>query len=490
MQVKKIASLCAFACAAMAGSSAHAALSAGAIADLNAANGTGAYGTGKVIFISGASAVQKGFTDIIAKAFVPGTTNYYSVQGGGKSSKVTEADFVAVSGTVATGHGAWSGEKAIVIYRVKGGSVYGVNPVARNEAIESMLVTSAACGNTGSGTSSSPYSCSLTSLTPDAGVSDVAPKMFKWPTNTEGETAAPELSEAELAELTSTALYGLSFGVAVTNTVSPSLTLNKPLVAAIMAGNVGSWADVGDASGGKNDIVICRRVPGSGTQAVFNNYFGGYPCSSTTNSPADRDISSAWDPEARKFTIDGSAGFTVVVENSTSANVRDCLNMAVTGGSYTTSDRDGNAVTVEFVGTGHKAIGTLSMDSLKDSKTTGNWQFRSLNGAGKIVQDTAGAAPTTTGSGTYPTFAAYENGDWDLQGWISFNMPSRTTGAKADFLAKFANDAQDPAVLQAVADLKFVAAGIPGGTYSGPYVLDAGYLNKDQCAPYNRNWND
>jgi ABC-type phosphate transport system substrate-binding protein len=483
MQIKKLASLCAVACAAMAASSAHAALSAAAIADLDAANTAG-----RVIFISGASAVQKGFTDIIAATFT-GTPIYYSVQGGGKSVKVTDADFVAVSGTLASGTGTWAGQKAIIIYRVKGGSVWGVNPVARNTAIESMLATSGACGATGAGTAASPYSCGTTSLVPDAGVSDVAPKLFQAPVNTEGEVAAEALNEAELADLTATAIYGLSFGVPVTNTVSSSLNLNKATVAAIMTGNVGTWDQVGDAAGG--DIVICRRVPGSGTQAVYNMWAGNFPCGSA-NVPADRDASAAWDPVARTYTLDIAAptGGLVVVENSTSSNVRDCLNAAVAGGSYSTSDRDGNPVTVTFTGAGHKAIGTLSMDSLKDSKTSGNWQFRSLNGAGKIVQDTAGVAPTTTGTGTFPTFATYENGDWDLQGWISFNVPSRTTGAKAAVLAKFVENAQNPAKLQLISDLKFVAAGIPGGLYSGQYVLDAAYLNGDQCAPYNRNYND
>lgn len=479
MQVKKIAAVCALACTAMAGS-AHAALSTAAIADLNAANAAN-----RIIFVSGASAVQKGFTGVIAKTFT-GSPIYYSVKGNGKTTAVADADFVAVSGTLAAGAGTWAGQKAVIIYRVKGGSVQGVNPVARGEAIESMLINSSVCGTTGSGTSGDPYSCATNTRTPDAGVSDVAPVLFKYGVNTEGEVAAADLNEAELADLTATPLYGLSFGVPVTSTVSSTLKLTRSTVAAIMTGNLGTWDQVGAETG---DIVVCRRVPGSGTQAVMNLWAGNFP-SDFANIPADRDASGAWDPVARTFTVNAGSGGLVVVENSTSGNVRDCLNKAVTGGTYNTADRDGNPVVVTFNGAGHKAIGVLSMDSLKDSKTSGSWQFRSIDGAGKIVQDTSGVAPTTTGDGKFPTFAAYENGDWDLQGWISFNVPSRTTGAKKEVLDLFVKNAQDPSVLQGIGDLKFVAAGIPGGDYSGEFVLDAAYANGDQRAPYNRNYND
>jgi hypothetical protein len=490
MQVKKIVSLCALACAAMAGSSAHAALSAAAIADLNAA-----VPNGRVVFISGASAVQKGFASIIASTFT--APIYYSVQGGGKSSKVTDADFVAVSGTLAAGTGTWAGQKAVVIYRVKGGSVWGVNPVARNESIESMLINSTDCGTSGSGTAAAPYSCGTTTMIPDAGVSDVAPKHFVYGVNTEGEIAAAALSDSEIGVLTSTPLYGLAFGIPVTNTVPDTVKFNRATIAAIMSGNVGTWSSVANA--GSGDIIVCRRVPGSGTQAVYNMWANNTSCPGNAQDPVDRYASNAWDDGARTFTYDPASpkNGVVVIENSTSGNVRDCLNAAVNGGTYSTSDRDGQPVTVTFAAGGNKAIGTLSMDSLKDSLSAGMWQFRALDGVGKLVQDTAGAAPTTvlpvgvTTGGKVPAFNDYENGDWDLQGWISFNVPARTTGAKLAFLNKFVSNAQATSVLQATSDLKFVAAGIPSNAgVSGPFALDAEYLGNDQCSPYQRNYND
>lgn len=498
MQVKKIASLCAFACAAMAGQ-AHAAMSTAEQAIV-----TDAVNNGRVIFISGASATQKGFTGIISAMFTGTPIRFANTL---NSSK----DFEAVAGVLATGAGAWSGQNVIIIDRVKGGSVFGVDPVARATAIESLKVTSA-CGATGSGTAASPYVCATTPLAeymvPDAGVSDVAPALFQSPTNTEGETAAPALNEAELADLTATPIYGLAFGVPVTkNVLKADLSLpnlNKAAVSAIMTGNVGTWNQV-DTGLAADDIVVCRRVPGSGTQAVDNMYFGNYPCSGEVNFPADRDASGAWDRTTAwtwtdtsvtpnvthtgvgKYTVGANTGGLVVVENSTSGDVRTCMDKAVTGGTFVGKDRDGAKVLVEMTA-GHKAIGVLSMDSLKDSKTTGNWQFRSLDGAGTITWDNTANPVATSGTGKFPTLASYVDGTWDLQGWISFNVPSRTVGAKKAVLDQFLVKAQDPAILAAITDLKNVAAAIPGGAYSGAQVLRAAYLNSNQCAPLNRNY--
>ena len=481
MQVKKLVSLCAIACAAIGGQ-AHAAMSAAETAVVN-----DAVLSGRVIFISGASATQKGFTSIINTLFTGTPIRFANTTGSSK-------DFEAVAGTLAAGAGAWSGQKVIIIDRVKGGSVFGVDPVARATKIESLSVTSA-CGATGAGTAASPYVCATTAgasnMVPDAGVSDVAPALFQNPFNTEGETAASALNADELADLTSTAIYGLAFGVPVTKNV-PLINLNKAAVSAIMTGNVGTWAQVdssmateADPTGG--DIVVCRRVPGSGTQAVDNMYFGNFPCSGDYNVPADRDASTAWDSAARKFTVTANSGGLVVVENSTSGDVRKCLDQAVTGNTYVTKDRDGKDVTVDFGAGGHKAIGVLSMDSLKDSKIVGKWQFRSLDGAGTYTWDNTTIAPVATGTGKFPTLASYVDGTWDLQGWISFNVPSRTVGAKKAVLDQFLVKAQDPAILASIADLKNVAAAIPGGAYSGAQVLRAAYLSGNQCAPYNRN---
>lgn len=435
----------------------------------------------RVISISGASAVRAGFYELVKKMFV-GTPIAFS------SGANLSQDYIAAAGVLASGSGAWSGKNVIVVYRVKGGSVFGVDPVARATSIPALDVNTSCGAAGGSGSDTSPYQCGTTLMVPDAGVSDVAPALFASPTNTEGETAAPQLSAAELASLTITPLYSLAFGIPVTSNVPDTAKLNRATVSAIMTGNISDWSQVKDA--GSGDIVICRRTPGSGSQAVMNLWAGNYPCNTDAQQfPADRDASGAWDASAKKFTAANGAGGLIVIENSSSSQVASCLTAAVNGGVYGTFDRDGVAVSVDFGAGGYKAIGVLSMDSLASSTAASKWQFRSLDGAGKVVAAAvAGAAPTLTGTGRFPTLASLMTGDWDLQGWVSFNVPSRTVGAKADALAKFANAAQDPAVIGSVAALKQVAAAIPGGAYSGAQVLNVGYQFNNQCAPLNRNF--
>ena len=496
MQVKKIVSLCALAFAGMAASHAQAALSN----PVHDAALVEAVTNGRVVFVSGASATQKGFSGISTALMQPGTAFRLA------NTTASARDYEAIAGRLLVAAGGWPAGSAVVVSdRVGGGSVYGVDPVARpvgvGTSITKLDVTSATCGASGTGTSADPYVCTLNSGIPDAGISDVAPELFKSPINTEGEIAAGELSAAELNEFSAPgskkAIYGLAFGVPVTNNVT--VALNKSVVSAIMAGNLGTW-DLVDSSLAAEDIVICRRTPGSGTQAVDNLYFGNYPCGNA-NTPAER-ISvgdgGAWDDATNTYTITPGSGIPAVIENFSSGDVRTCLDKAVTGGTYATKDRSGVAVTVNFTAPGNKAIGVLSMDSLSSSKTAGNWTFRSLGPVdGRL--DCSGTCPATTAptkvsadvnKGVYPTLDSYLDGSWDLQGWISFNIPKRTAANanKLALLNQFKNAAQSPTVLAGINDLKWVAGSIPGGSFSGAQVLKAEYLNGSQCAPLNRNY--
>lgn len=519
MQIKKSVALCALALAGLAGQAHAAALTTAQKAVIDDANTNN-----RILFISGASAVQKGFTGIIS-ALIPNTKTYFTDKNGKDTAgKANTHSYEAVAGVLDSAAGGdWAGKNVIIIYRVAGGSVWGVNPVARAQAIESLNVTSTTCNDAGyaaadgSAANDKAFQCAKNARVPDAGVSDVAPGLFKEPLNTEGEIPAGQLSEAELAEFSndlSKPIYALAFGVPVTSNVNTAL--NRSAVAAIMSGSVGTWNAV-DPALPADDIVVCRRVPGSGTQAVENLYFGNFPCGDA-NRPADRTASQAnpdegesgaFDPTATwtwvdangkthsgtgKYTIDPSnqTGGLVVIENSSSGNVAECMDAAVTGGKYVTKTRDGASAEylVEFVNPGSKAIGVLSMDSLSKSKSTGNWQFRSLDGNGTYTWDNTAAAPVSTGSGKHPTLANLIDGTWDMQGWISFNTPNRTISDanKASVLAKFLEKAQDPAILAGISDLKNVAAAIPGGAYSGTGVLRVQYVNNNQCAPLNRNY--
>jgi hypothetical protein len=73
-----------------------------------------------------------------------------------------------------------------------------------------------------------------------------------------------------------------------------------------------------------------------------------------------------------------------------------------------------------------------------------------------------------------------------MEGVVSFNIPSRTTGAKLDVLNAFKTAAQDPSVIGGLDALKYVAAGI-AGTYSAANVQRVSYVNGDQCSALVRN---
>jgi ABC-type phosphate transport system substrate-binding protein len=520
MKFNKLALVCAVACVTFAGQ-ASAQLSGANLTTVT--NAKTAAGGARVLYISGASAVQGGFNQIAGTLLQAGFIRFQSPSAN---------DYRAVAGKLVSSAGGWAaGSDVIIINRAKGGSVFGVNPVARNEKIESINISAAGC-TTGAGTSASPYVCALTTdstgatpstdddfIAPDAGVSDVAPSLFDGLFNTEGEPGVAGLSAAELALLTPTPIYTLAFGVPMSDNL-PLFNINKSALSAVMAGNVGTW-DVVNSALPADDVLVCRRVNGSGSQAVANLYYGNYPCDTgaRANVPADRSAGSAWNG-VDKFLVEGNTGAANVVENSTSGDVRSCLNNAfdasakafvadglATPGTlnpatrtisgavgytgYVSSDRAGNPVAVQFRdGRAHKAVGVLSMDSLSNSTATSKWTFRAMDGAGEITWGGVIATPpVVTGTGRVPTLANLTDGTWDQQGVISINVPARTTGNKAALMADFVAQAQSPAVLAAQTGLKFAAASLPGTpdpTATGN-VTRAGYSGGDQCAPLNRN---
>lgn len=508
---------------------------------------------GRVLFISGATAVRDGFVQIAESMLDPAAGIFqfmpvYSPRTGPErvaARRSARGAYYAVAGRLREAAGGWSaGQAVIIIHRFRGGSVWGVNPVARAERIESLNVSTAACAATGTadspagaGTAAAPFLCTLTDgssanphRVPDAGVSDVAPPLFREPFNTEGEVAAPGLSVSELDLLRATPIYSLGFGVPVSNNV-PDVRLTRAALSGIMTGFIGNWGQV-DASlpeAIRNaDMLVCRRVPGSGTQAIANLYFGNFPCTANANTPATRDDTPAWNPAPpaggiRTFTVEGNVGGVNVVELNTSAEVRACLDNAAAasgqpfvaaatpavlnadgsvtpGVGYThfrTADRDGRRALVQFRnGRVHAAVGLLSLDSLNNADSpsragTSGWSFRALDGAGRLTWDATAAggsgAPVVSGTGRLPTVANLINGTWGKQGVISFNVPTRTTGNMEALANAFANAASRPALLQALPSLRHAAAavrGTPDPTSTGQ-VQQVAYLGGDQCAPLN-----
>ena len=517
---------------AVAAASVAAVFSASA-AGLSAADQTTLKATiaaGNYISIAGASAVQAGFEGIIAS--VLNNPVYYVDTG-----SITSANYVAVSGTLKTPVGKFKAATQVVIhYRVAGGSFNGIYPVARNTAIDALDVTNCSAA-TGAGTAASPYVCvtrgpnsaaansalNAVGLVPDAGISDVDPSFFTVADNLEGETTPAALTSAEVADLTATPIYAQGFGIPLTRNISTSLVLSQQIYSSIMTGAFSDWSQV-PTSTDSGALVICRRIAGSGTQAVTNLFAGNVGCSGAAVSTVDRSASAAFVPAngttnayydvPAAVNANGGTGI-IVIENNSSGDVRKCLDAAYFGGTYTTKDRDSKvALNVNFGTGGYKAIGVLSLDSLSKSVSTvatapvtlgnanGAWQFRALGGNGIATglnitgsSATTVVAPSYTGTGTLPTLANIQTGDWAMQGYESYNVPSRTTGDKRGVVDQISKAAQSAAVLRSVASLAWASLSLPDfvtgnstASADATNVLQAAHANNSLCAPLQRQY--
>lgn len=489
---------------------------------------------GRYVSIAGASAVQAGFEALIAS--VLNSPVYYVDTG-----TATSANYIAVSGKLKNPTANFKANDQVVIhYRVAGGSYNGIYPVARSLAIDALDVTN--CSATvGAGTAASPYVCVTrgpnskagnaalngVGLVPDAGISDVAPEFFTVTDNLEGETTPSPLSAAEVSSMTTTPLYVQGFGIPLTSNISSSFVMTKPIYSALMTGAFTDWNQV-PGSTDSGPIVICRRIAGSGTQAVTNLFAGNTGCTGAAVPTVDRSSSAAYDTVggvrsyvASRVAAANGTGL-IVIENNTSGDVRKCMDAAVYGtnttGTYSTADRDSKTqLSVNFGAGGYKAIGVLSMDSVGRSTNTqttpttasalgganGAWQFRALNGAGKITGDSITAAtaaspvaPATSGTGILPTLANIRTGDWAMQGYESFNV--RSSGGNADKTAvvqAVASAGQSAAILRSIASLSWASLSLPdlvtGNTTAAAdvsNVVQAAHAANDQCAPLQRQY--
>ena len=169
MKFTKIAVACSLAVAAM---------SAQAVTVPGAASAT-------IIYMSGASAPDNFLSSVVTTMFTgtvtsvtDGTTNYR-----------------AFIGTAAPGMPG-AGTTIALIKRSAGGSAFGVDPVAKGQAIKWLNITSANC----TAVTATSYTCPVegtdpvgatngTGRVPDFGVSDVEPAMFKAPYNVENGNA-------------------------------------------------------------------------------------------------------------------------------------------------------------------------------------------------------------------------------------------------------------------------------------------------------------
>lgn len=413
----------------------------------------------RVIFLSGASAPDNFLADIANSLL----TNVTAIR-----SNDTGILHRAYLGQAAAGiPGVSVGTNILFIKRSAGGSVFGVDPVARAARVQTLdlnncVVSTApwawSCGTRGIDPGVAGHNTAAnTGLVPDFGVSDVEPALFRLPFNT--ENGQPALSSAELGRLTNRPLNQIMMGIVATNAVLPSTYLSRSQYGAMLAGKITDWSQI---DGSADPVVVCRRVNGSGTQSSYNWFFTGFPCNTASGGFADTPPAVAADSfgfdgahagtVADPILIDPSAGFTVV-ENSGSGDVRNCLTAAQAGTDFNVLGANNLRYRVLFSrvggvpGTASKAIGVLSLDSYVTAGTgASGYTFRHLDGAGTYTysgpSNGSGTQASSAGAtGIAPSKANLVNGLYDFVVELSIQARNTTvTNVNGDVVPALATD--------------------------------------------------
>lgn len=468
MHMKKLAVACALACGTLA------------------AAGAQAYDVD--LYLSGASAVQSNFVAQLPNLMVAGYTTACD------NTTTNCAGFFAVKGTfksAAPVPAGLQGKTVRITYRTRGGSVWGVDPVAKAAAIQWMDMDSATAGACAAAPVGYTFGvnqlCSPTgnddgtansfgpARIPDLGVSDVEPKMFTG-INLEYDTGAhayrTALSSTDLGGLTNFPAFQNAFSMPMTNVIPASMFVDKGTLLGLLSSTtlkMHDWSGVAgaplaalnplNASNGTNKpVVVCRRVQGSGTQATTNYFVNNFGCSGAAYSTPSRMAtdSAGFDATgiyiantvtstaANPIIIDPSVGYTVV-ENPGSGDVRSCLAAAQAGTNWAFKGDDNNYYQVTFsgaatgttvpytnfapsVGAPFGAVGVLSYDSA--GKENG-WHFHDLDGllTQNVAAIDASLRPATS-TAKYATAAMIE-GVWDFFSEESMQYRNGSNGKPA-----------------------------------------------------------
>ncbi len=434
------------------------------------------------VFMSGATAPDEFMESIVTGMMNPGFYKYKDAVGGTSVGRA----FLGEVKNDASIPASIRNQKVLFIKRSAGGSVWGVNPLARSEGIAVLKAADASCSTAPD--TDGYYTCPVVGvdpgigaptgdeMVPDFGVSDVAPFMFKEPYNV--EFGASQLSAAETAGLTVRAVNTLMMGIVATAAVPSSFYISEADYGAMLTGNLTDWSQIGDgtvAPAGGTQVVVCRRHQGSGTQTSYNWFFNNFPCTgdsalsgvSGQTVPARMDSSAGFmasgtGTSADPFLIDVTAGYTVL-ENSGSGDVRKCLNAAQSGVDYTFKGEDGLYYKANFSAAAGAlgAIGVLSLDSQEktgaatsagvatDKGAETAWFFHTLNGAGVMAKNAIGVADETcsstgTLSGVCPNRSALREGQYLFAAELAMQYRTSLAGQKLDFANEFIDRAGDP----------------------------------------------
>lgn len=397
------------------------ALSASAAMAFNPIATTGAVTPAYQVFISGSSAVSSTVKNFI----IDNVCAHDSTQDPAGIYTFARTDDWAVACYVNNATTGAVSQPVLFIKRDAGGSGYGVTPVTNAVPIAALEVSAANCTGsaapkttqTQTNTPYNEYSCSSGSvtLTPDAGFSDVEPDKFK---GFNAPSGLPDFDPSKALAFTAQPVAALVGGVPVslnlrnalqavqfpsssvcnpsnsgyaanaeTRACMPSLTGTE--IRSIFTGSLGSWDKftVTNASGAQvamtsitgtnaaslsdHIIEICRRTPGSGTQASFGMVFLNAPCDPNAAPPIDY-------PGNPPF-----LGGPVVADNSGSGDLVNCLSDYNDGTNVSGQNAGGTGGAAQT----RWAIGLNFTTGGHNEKHAKNWRFIKVNGKAPTLQN-------------------------------------------------------------------------------------------------------
>ena len=326
---------------------------------------------GVVVNASGASAQRDAFLSFMARTICQaGSFDMY------RAAPTGGQDFRAYSCRIVNNAGIYGGaanQLAVVFYRSEGGSAWGPVPMSQRNAVAPFytpandiavmrLNVDGTCTTTSTASvgtvnytvhdcplptndyqlasdTSASADANLTLDTVDLGVADEEPKMFtgvNFPTVSTRLTAIPSGSrDSNLGQLNNIAQVGFGqlFGVVVNNTTGPLAgapnatrrNIGKNVVAGIFNGTYTDWSQVISGDGtlvnpGGQQIKVCRREPGSGTQVAAHQYFLGTP-GCKPQFPNGTFVTDGADADNTNLAADTDG----VIERGTSADLATCV---------------------------------------------------------------------------------------------------------------------------------------------------------------------
>lgn len=355
-----------------------------------------------IVYLSGVDGTQE-FLSSVPSSFFDGPYYTYFDDNGTPGVGDDGQRYRAFYGTMKTTADiplALRGLNLLLTSRSKGGSIWGVDAVARNQAIASMAITNSngncallggiyRCAEAGIDPPNAPVGGEVI---PDFGVSDLEPKMFQAPLNT---ALNAQLTVSELARLTVKPGNALLIGLPITTSVG-NFPLSRVSYAAALTGINTTWSQMGAVPPpAGDDIIVCGRNAGTGAKAAYNWFFGSFGCGPPYAPATMAGIltTGGSGTKAQPFIIDPTQGY-MVLEHPTTAGVRNCLAQANNGGLHVFEDVNGQYYSITFAA-GSGALGELSLDSLGREN---GWTYRTV-GAGNLDP----GLQTVTGTGVAPT---------------------------------------------------------------------------------------